>query len=123
LNVKSGTAANSVAEMKKRSDFLGFMDETVPEFPEDQGIRVIKDNCRIHKKCDEWPAANPYVHFHYTLASASWLNMVGIWYGVMSGMVLRGGSFKSLEELKEAVKEGLLQGIQYRFQVLCLAQA
>ena len=44
------------------------------------------------------------VFFHYTPTSASWLNQVEIWFGIMSRKALRGASFKNTEELRAAIE-------------------
>lgn len=41
--------------------------------------------------------------FHYTPKHASWLNQVEMWLSILARKVLRGGSFKSVEELREKV--------------------
>ena len=57
-------------------------------------LHVILDNYGTHKKCDAWLAAHPNVHFHFTPTSASWLNQVEIWFGILSRKALRGLSSK-----------------------------
>jgi hypothetical protein len=44
------------------------------------------------------------VHFHFTPASASWLNQVKIWFGIMSRKVLRGANFRNFVELRAAIQ-------------------
>jgi hypothetical protein len=44
------------------------------------------------------------VHFHFTPTSASWLNQVEIWFGILSRKVLRGLSAKSTAELRQAIE-------------------
>src|SRR5262249_16697224 len=41
--------------------------------------------------------------FHYTPKHASWLNQIEIWFGILSRKLLKRGSFRSLEELKQTV--------------------
>ncbi len=53
---------------------------------------------------DTWLAEHPNVHFHYTPTSASWLNLVEVWFGIMSRIALRGASFNSVEELRQAIE-------------------
>ena len=48
---------------------------------------------------------HPNVHFHFTPTSASWLNMVEIWFGIMSRKALRGATFSSKEELRQAIED------------------
>ena len=48
--------------------------------------------------------AEPNVHFHFTPTSASWLNQVGIWFGILSRKVLRGLSTRSADESRQAIE-------------------
>ena len=66
------------------------MDQVVAECSTDQGLHVILDNYCTHKKCGLWLAAHPNVRFHYTPTSASWLNQVEIWFGILSRKAQRG---------------------------------
>ncbi len=80
------------------------MDQVVAECSTDQGLHVILDNYCTHKKCGLWLAAHPNVRFHYTPTSASWLNQVEIWFGILSRKALRGLSTTSTEELRGAIE-------------------
>ncbi len=55
------------------------------------------------KKCDAWLTQHPNVHFHYTPTSASWLNQVEIWFGILSRKALRGLHSRNTEELRQAI--------------------
>jgi len=104
LEVATGAIHTKTTEYKKRVDFLEFMDDLVFDVAPEKTIHVIMDNYCIHKKNDAWLATHPNVHFHFTPTSASWLNQVEIWFGIMSRKVLRGGDFKSKDELKSAIE-------------------
>lgn len=104
LQVATGHIQTSVTTLKRREEFLQFMDQVVAEAPADAQLHVILDNYCTHKKCDAWLAAHPNVHFHYTPTSASWLNQVEIWFGILSRKALRGASFKSVAELRQAIE-------------------
>lgn len=103
LQVATGQIISSITEQKTRQDFLEFMEAVVAEYP-DQEVHVILDNYCTHKKNEEWLAAHPLVHFHFTPTSASWLNMVEIWFGIFSRKSLSGASFSSKEELREQIE-------------------
>ena len=103
LQVATGEIKSSQTTLKRREEFLQFMDQIVAECPVDRELHVILDNYCTHKKCDAWLAQHPNVHFHFTPTSASWLNQVEIWFGIMSRKALRGASFKSVEELGKAI--------------------
>ena len=46
---------------------------------------------------------HPDVKFHYTSTSASWLNMVEIFFSILSRETLRGSSFRNTDALSEAI--------------------
>jgi len=105
LQVATGTIRTQITGQKRRVEFLEFMDTVVAEIPMDTEVHVVLDNYIIHKKNDKWLADHPNVTFHYTPTSASWLNMVEIWFGILTRKALRGGNFRSKEELKTAIEE------------------
>src|SRR6266581_2007214 len=80
------------------------MDEVIEDQPVGRQIHVILDNLSTHKKNHDWLAAHPNVSFHFTPTSASWLNQVEIWFGIMSRKALRGASFRSVIELRQAIE-------------------
>jgi transposase len=104
LEVATGAIHTQTTQQKRRVEFLAFMDQVLAELPDDKEIHVILDNYCIHKKCDEWLADHPNVHFHFTPTSASWLNQVEIWFGIFSRKALKGGSFKDVEHLRQAIE-------------------
>lgn len=103
LNVATGTIQSKTTATKKRPDFQAFLEEMVSEVSQQQHIHVILDNYCTHKKNEAWLAQHPNVHFHFTPTSASWLNQVEIWFGILSRKTLRGASFASTEELTAAI--------------------
>jgi len=104
LEVATGHVKTAITQQKRREDFLQFMDQVVAEAPAHQELHVILDNYCTHKKCDAWLAQHPNVHFHFTPTSASWLNQVEIWFGILSRKALRGLSSRSTTELRQAIE-------------------
>jgi transposase len=111
LEVATGIVHGRTTQNKKRVDFIAFMDDLINELPTSDSteFHVILVNYCIHKRCDEWLNAYPYVFFHFTPTSASWLNQVEIWFNIMSRKVLRGASFESVKTLSEAIM-GYIEG-------------
>jgi transposase len=104
LEVATGQVKTAVTPLKRREEFLQFMDQVVAETPAGQELHVIWDNYCTHKKCDPWLAQHPDVHFHFTPTSASWLNQVEIWFGMLSRKALRGLSSQSTADLRQAIE-------------------
>ena len=105
LNVAKGVIHTQITEFKRRVEFLAFMDQVLLELPgsNENEIHVILDNYCIHKRNDEWLARHPNVKFHFTPSSASWLNQVEIWFGILSRKALKNASFQSINELCAAI--------------------
>jgi transposase len=105
LDVATGNVRNKTTATKTRADFQAFMDEVVADAPADQEIHVILDNYCTHKKNEAWLKAHPNVTFHFTPTSASWLNQVEIWFGILTRKALRDASFDSKEDLAKAIHD------------------
>jgi transposase len=104
LDVASGQVHAKTTETKKREDFRQFMDEVVAEVPADREIHVILDNYATHKKNDDWlERYEGRVNFHFTPTSASWLNLVEVFFGLLTRQALRGASFPSKESLRDKI--------------------
>lgn len=104
LQVATGQVQTAFTQLKRREQFLQFMDQVVAETAPEQELHVVLDNYGTHKKCDAWLAEHPNVHFHFTPTSASWLNQVEIWFGILTRKALRGLSSKSTTELRQAIE-------------------
>ena len=105
LNVATGEVRKKTTKTKTRIDFQAFMDEVVQDAAADQEIHVILDNYATHKRNDEWLKTHPNVTFHYTSTSASWLNQIEIWFGILGRKALNGASFNSPEDLAKAIDD------------------
>lgn len=106
LNVATGSIHAQTTELKRRIEFLAFMDQVLSELPDSDNkeIHVILDNYCIHKRNEEWLAQHPNVTFHFTPTSASWLNQVEIWFGILSRKALKNASFQNVDQLRAAIK-------------------
>lgn len=105
LEVATGVVHTQTTSRKRRIEFLEFMDRIMSGLPPGTETHVILDNYCIHKKNDAWLAAHPNVSFHFTPTSASWLNQVEIWFGILSRKALRGASFHDVEQLRRAIED------------------
>lgn len=105
LEIATGQIHGRTTESKKRADFREFLESVISELPVDKEIHVILDNYSPHKKNEEWLAKfDGRVQFHFTPTSASWLNQIEIWFGILTRKALRGASFSSKENLRAAIE-------------------
>jgi len=106
LEVASGLVSAGHYKRRRRRELLDFMNEIVRGYPPDAQLHVILDNLNTHKpKHDRWLARHPNVHFHYTPTHASWLNQIEIWFSILSRQALKGRSFTSPRQLRQAISQ------------------
>lgn len=103
LDVATGQVQTGHYRRRRRREFLDFMNGVVAAHPE-RDIHVVLDNLNTHKpKQDRWLQRHPRVHFHFTPTYSSWLNQIECWFSILSRKALRGGSFTSPRQLREAI--------------------
>jgi transposase len=71
--------------------------------------RVVMDNYGTHKQpaVQAWLKRHPRFVPHFVPTSSSWLNLVERWFGELTSKRVRRGSFRSVEELEQAIAEFL----------------
>ena len=84
------------------ADFLAFMKKVVRQYP-GRELHVILDNSSTHgtEEIKAWLGDNPQVHFHYTPTSASWLNEVEGFFGILAKQSLSLTDFPSKRALRD----------------------
>jgi transposase len=102
LEVATGNVTHKVTDSHTAADFLGFMNKVVRSYPK-QELHVILDNSSAHgtPEVKQWLADHPSVHFHYTPTSASWLNQVEGFFGILGKQSLGAVSFDSKRALRD----------------------
>ena len=73
---------------------------------EEACLHVVVDNYATHKhpKVKAWLAKNPRVTLHFTPTSGSWLNMVEIFFSIITRQAIRRGTFTSVKDLIGAIE-------------------
>lgn len=105
LEIATGQIHAQTSEQKKREDFRRFLDSVIAELPRDKEIHVILDNYCTHKRNHDWLTQyEGRVQFHFTPTSASWLNQIEIWFGLLTRKALRGANFSSKDQLRSAIE-------------------
>jgi transposase len=102
LEVATGRVTHNLTTSHTGADFLAFMKKVVRKYPRQQ-LHVVLDNSSTHstEPVKEWLRANPQVHFHYTPTSASWLNQVEGFFGILGKQSLSVTNFPSKQALRE----------------------
>lgn len=104
LNVATGEVAHACSDSHTAADFLGFMKLVASENPRRE-LHVVLDNSSTHSTPEvvAWLKKNPRIHFHYTPTSASWLNQVEGFFGILTKQSLRATEFLSKKQLRDHI--------------------
>ncbi|MBR0072149.1 MAG: IS630 family transposase [Campylobacter sp.] len=108
LEVATGYVHAKVTDPSEKTKvgFLSFLEDVLASFDESESreFHIIMDNHSINKRHEQWLVLHNNVFFHYTPTSASWLNMVEIWFGILTIKSLRNASFDGTEALSKHIK-------------------
>ncbi len=106
LDVLSGrVSASSFYQRHSNAEFVDFLGQVANAHP-DVELHVICDNYATHKhqNVKNWLVENPRVTLHFTPTSCSWLNMVEIFFGLVTRRAIRRGSFHSVQDLEDTIE-------------------
>ena len=104
LELSTGLVQAGHYGRRRRREFLDFINSVVASYPPHTELHVILDNLNTHKpNHDRWLARHKNVHLHYTPTHASWLNQIEVWFSILSRQALRGASFTSPRQLRQAI--------------------
>jgi transposase len=106
LEVATGRiTADACYQRHRHQEFLAFLKQVAKAHPRVE-LHVVCDNYAAHKTPEvaAWLAKHPRVGLHFTPTSASWLNMVEIFFGIITRQAIRRGTFRSVHELTDAIR-------------------
>jgi transposase len=104
LEVATGRVEQACLPRHRHQEFLRFLKQVAKAYPRVK-LHLVCDNYATHKHpaVKAWLARNPRVTLHFTPTSGSWLNLVEIFFGIITRQAIRRGSFGSVRELIEAI--------------------
>lgn len=107
MNVVDGTVLAKIIDRNDSATFIEFLTEIDAAIPPHLDIHLVMDNGSSHvsKATKAWLAAHPRFHVHHTPTHASWLNMVEIWFSILTRKVLRRGEFDTRQHLADKIIE------------------
>jgi transposase len=104
LEVATGRVTNQCQPRHRHQEFLAFLKQVARAYPRRQ-LHVICDNYATHRHpaVGGWLAKHARVRLHFTPTSASWLNMVEVFFSIIDRQALRRGDFPSVDDLAAAI--------------------
>jgi transposase len=111
FNILNGKVIGTCQDRHRSREFVRFLNHLEAEFPGDQDVHLIMDNYCTHKSAEaqRWmkPKKRKRFHFHFTPTSSSWLNQVERFFALITGRMIRRGTFRSTDELETAIYKWL----------------
>ena len=86
-------------------EFLRFLKQVAKAYPR-VDLHVVCDNYATHKhpNVTAWLAKNPRITLHFTPTSGSWLNLVEVFFSIISRQAIHRGNFTSVKDLIAAIR-------------------
>ncbi len=105
LEIATGQVTAAVKPRHRHQEFLAFLRQLDRTYP-DQELHLVMDNYATHKtpEVKDWLARHKNFHVHFTPTSASWLNLVEVWFGIIDRQAIRRGIFTSVKDLNTKIR-------------------
>ena len=100
LEVATGKVTDACYPRHRHQEFLRFLRQVAKAYPRTK-LHIVVDNYATHKHPDvqAWLAKNPRITLHFTPTSGSWMNMVEIFFSIITRQAIRRGSYTSVRDL------------------------
>ncbi len=105
LEIATGKVTAACRPRHRHQEFLRFLKQVAAAYP-DRELHLVMDNYAAHKKVEvrDWLARKPSIHVHFTPTSASWMNLVEVWFGIIERQAIHRGSFGSVRDLNAKIR-------------------
>jgi transposase len=105
LEVATGKVTDACFDRHRGEEFLKFLKLVARTYPRRQ-LHVVVDNYSAHKHTDvkAWLAKHPRITLHFTPTHSSWMNLVEVFFAIITRQAIRRGSYRSVRELTDAIR-------------------
>jgi transposase len=105
LEVATGKVLDACFDRHRHQEFLKFLKQVAKAYPRIK-LHLVVDNYATHKHpaVRAWLARNPRVTLHFTPTSGSWLNLVEVFFSIITRQAIRRGSYRSVDDLTAAIR-------------------
>jgi transposase len=105
LEVATGKVVDQCFQQHRHTEFLAFLKLVAKTYPRRQ-LHLVVDNYGTHSHAAvrAWLAKHPRIHLHFTPTSASWMNLVEVFFAIITRQAIRRGSFPSVAALVAAIR-------------------
>jgi transposase len=106
LDAKTGKVIGECHQRHRAIEYKKFLVTIDAQVPAHLDVHLIVDNYATHKTANikRWLLRHPRFHVHFTPTSASWLNLVERWFGLLTERQIRRGTHRSTTQLQAAIE-------------------
>jgi len=104
LEVATGKVTDACYPRHRHEEFRKFLKQVAKTYPRVK-LHIVCDNYATHKHpaVRAWLDTHKRITMHFTPTSGSWLNMVEIFFGIITRQAIRRGTFTSVKDLTGAI--------------------
>jgi transposase len=105
LEVATGKVTDHCFPRHRHAELLAFLKLVAKAYPRRQ-LHLVLDNYGTHSHAavTAWLARHPRIHLHFTPTSASWMNLVEVFFAIITRQAIQRGSFASVPDLIAAIR-------------------
>lgn len=111
IEMTEGRLIGTCMSKHRHQEWIKFLKQIDAETPAELDLHLIVDNYATHKhpKVQSWLKRHRRFHIHFTPTSSSWLNLVERWFREITDNRIRRGTFRSVEQLIQAIMDYIQQ--------------
>jgi transposase len=111
IEMTEGKLIGTCMSKHRHQEWIKFLKQIDAETPADLDLHLIVDNYATHKHpaVQRWLKRHKRFHMHFTPTSSSWLNLVERWFREITDNRIRRGTFRSVEQLIQAIMDYIEQ--------------
>lgn len=111
IEMTEGRLIGTCMSKHRHQEWIKFLKQIDAETPAELNLHLIVDNYATHKhpKVQSWLKRHKRFHIHFTPTSSSWLNLVERWFREITDNRIRRGTFRSVEQLIQAIMDYIEQ--------------
>jgi transposase len=111
FNILNGKVMGASQPRHRSREFVRFLTHLEKQLPAEMDVHLIMDNDCTHKSAEvqRWlkPKKRTRFHFHFTPNSSCWLHQAERFFALITGRMIRRGTFLSVNELEKAIYDWL----------------
>ena len=107
IEMTEGRLIGTCMSKHRHQEWIKFLKQIDAETPSELDLHLIVDNYVTHKhrKVQSWLKRHRRFHVHFIPTSSSWLNLVERWFREITDNRIRCGTFRSVEQLIQAIMD------------------